>query len=143
MRMLIQWMAGLTVAAGLVLVGWGPMVFEAVTGTTLPAPAAGDPSRMASWAVMGLVRVFGAALIVIGALARGLMRRRFDGVSLQRALCVAGGFGFAIAAIQAVAVWLAPVGVLIALPFAVVVLATWPGAEWGRERGRVRISGAA
>jgi hypothetical protein len=94
---------------------------------------------MSVWAGMGLVRVLGGALIMVGAVVWVIGREVIERGTVYRALFFSALVGFAVAVAQAVAVWRTPLGALLALPFALAILAGWRGMQ----ESRLHIPGAA
>jgi hypothetical protein len=129
MRKSSGWLALPIVAVGILFAGWGPALFSALTGSALPAPAIGDPAAMFMWACMGIFRVLGGALVVIGAVGMALAIQPRNPRAAYRALFASAAFGLLITAAQAEAVWLSPLGVVFALPFVLAMLLGWRGAR--------------
>ncbi len=67
MRMLNRILGLLAAAIGMAIAGFGPSVFELVSGRALPAPLGGDRDAMLVWSGVAFVRAFGAVLFAIGA----------------------------------------------------------------------------
>lgn len=122
MRALTRFLAFGVALTGLVLAGWGPVVFEALTGRALPAPIATDAAAMTAWSGIAFLRVLGAALGVLGAVAGTLLAKE---PSLQRAWRVLAGTTALTAVLvlaQTWAVWGTMLGGLLAGAFAVLAL---------------------
>ncbi len=133
MRTSSRWIALPILAVGVLFAGWGPALFSTLTGSPLPAPVIGDPSAMFVWASMGIFRTLGGALVVIGAVGTALAVRPQDPRTAYRALFASAAFGLLITSAQAQAVWLSPLGVAFALPFALAMLLGWHGG-WAAPR---------
>ncbi len=67
MRMLNRVLGLLVAAIGMAVAGFGPSVFEALSGRTLPAPIGGDRDAMVVWSGVAFARAFGAVVFGIGA----------------------------------------------------------------------------
>ena len=131
-----RFLAGTIVGAGILLAGWGPDLAAALTGVALPDPVAADRAAMSVWAGMGLVRVLGAALIVVGAVAWTIGRETVERDAVYRALFFSALIGFVLATVQALAVWLTPLGALLTVPFALAALVGWRGMRVSPLQGR-------
>ncbi len=65
MRRINRTISIVTMLAGFFVAAWGPTVFQAVTGTSLPTPQ--GSAAMIIWAGVAFARAFGAVLVVLGA----------------------------------------------------------------------------
>lgn len=115
--------AVLLIVCGIIMAGWGPLVFEVLSGSQLPQPVADDAVAMAIWSGVAFARVLGALLVCVGALLLGS-----TAANRQRAMMVgllwSALLGTVVTASQQSAIWSNRVGyVLVALLLSLVVLA--------------------
>lgn len=115
--------------AGLTLVGWAPMLFSLVSGSVVPPAVPGDAASMTSWSGFALLRIFGAALVVLGAVLWTLSRRPLDPQGISRALAWSCSFGALIALAQAKAILPTMLGAFVVLPFLALAIAGWIGSR--------------
>lgn len=116
---------------GLVFAGWGPMLFGALTGAQLPEPRAGDPVAMSLWSGLALLRVFGAAWVVLGSFLTAMSASKDSGRLAYRALGLSASAGLLLTVGQVVAIWTNPLSLLIAVPFAAAAVLGMRGGWFG------------
>jgi hypothetical protein len=125
-----------TALIGVAFAGWGPVLFGALTGARIPQPIAGDATAMSIWSGLALLRVFGAGLIVLGALLAAMTVADDRVRTVYRALGVSAALGLLLTIGQAVAIWTNPLSLLIAVPFGAVMLLGVRGG-WFSGSGRL------
>ena len=116
---------------GVAFAGWGPMLFGGLTGAHLPEPRAADLSAMSTWSGLALLRTFGAALMVLGALLMAMSAPRDRGRMVYRALGLSALVGLILTVAQTIAIWTNPLSLLIAVPFAAAALLGMRGGWFG------------
>jgi hypothetical protein len=101
-----------TMLVGFFVASWGPTVFQAVTGQSLPEPSAQDPSAMTVWAGVAFARAFGAAVLVVGAFLWATNRPEKKQNRTSIAPVVAAVFGALVIAAQQQAIWTTSAGLV-------------------------------
>ena len=110
MRVFNRILGLLVVAAGAGLAGWAPPVFELLSGRALPAPVSTDQTAMVIWSGVAFARVFGAALVGIGAALWASNAQSPSPRVIQASLFVSFVFAGLIVSAQQVAIWTNAVG---------------------------------
>jgi hypothetical protein len=105
------------------------MLFSLVSGSEVPPALPGDVASMTSWSGFALLRIFGAALIVLGALLWTLARRPLDPHGISRALAWSSSIGALIALAQAKAILPTMLGLFVVLPFLALAITGWIGSR--------------
>ena len=108
MRRINRTIGFVTMLSGLFIAAWGPTVFQAVTGTTLPRPE--GPAAMTIWAGVAFARAFGAAVLVLGALLWAANRSPNTNESISVAPLLAAAFATFVVWGQQQAIWTTSVG---------------------------------
>jgi hypothetical protein len=112
----------LTMLIGLFVASWGPTVFQAVTGRSLPEPLAQDPSAMTVWTGVAFARAFGAALVVVGAFLWATNRPENKRNGMSIAPVMAAVFGALVIAAQRQAIWATSAGLVFVALSAVIAI---------------------
>jgi hypothetical protein len=110
MRMLNRILGLLVAAIGMVIAGFGPSVFEAVSGRALPAPIGGDPDAMVAWSGVAFARAFGAVLFGIGTVLWAVNARSPRARSIHMACLVGFLFAALIVWSQQTSIWTGSAG---------------------------------
>jgi hypothetical protein len=116
---------------GAVLAGWGPAVFELLSGRTLPVPIATDEAAMLAWSGVAVLRVLGAAFLIIGGVVAAVQRTPGSPRDSARALAITAGVGTLLALGQTQAIWGPGVGLVLVGVFGALTVAG-AIAGWGR-----------
>lgn len=110
MRVFNRILGLLVASAGVGLAGWAPPVFELLSGRALPTPVATDETAMVIWSGVAFVRVFGAALVGLGAALWASNAAIPKPRVIQASLFVSFIFAGLIVWTQQVAIWANAVG---------------------------------
>lgn len=113
------------IVLGIVLAGWGPMVAPAFGVPAGPAPELAGSGSTGWWGLAAFVRLFGAVLLVLGAVlwavrpSVGEVGRKRFAATMAVALLLTG----LVALLQQIAVWETTAGLALAALFVVLGLA--------------------
>ncbi len=123
MRPVSRYLALAVAAFGVLLAGWGPVVFEVISGRQLPLPVATDEAAMLAWSGVAFLRVLGATLFVLGIVLNVSHRAPLSPRAPARALAISAAFATLVVLAQAQAIWSTAFGFLLAGIFAALALA--------------------
>jgi hypothetical protein len=134
MRVFNRILGLLVVAVGFGLAGWAPPVFELLSGRALPAPVTTDQTAMVIWSGVAFARVFGAALVAIGAALWASHAQSPEPRVMQASLFLSFVFAGLIVSAQQVAIWANAVGwTLVTLFFLLALITGIPLVRSGRR----------
>ncbi len=108
---------------GFVLASWGPIVFKMVSGFPVPPARAEDPAAMLVWSGVAFARVFGAALMGLGAVLLASTRASGRDRAIGVALCLSSTFAALVTAAQQRAIWSSRNGLILVAMFGLIALA--------------------